>query len=57
MKIKIYHVDAFAEKVFQGNPAAVCPLIEWISDEFLLKNAAENNLSDTAFYVVKNDCD
>ena len=56
MKITIYQVDAFADKVFQGNPAAVCPLGEWIKDELLLKIAAENNLSDTAFYVVKNDC-
>lgn len=56
MKITIYHVDAFADQVFQGNPAAVCPLREWISDDLLLKIAAENNLSDTAFYVIKNDC-
>ena len=56
MKKTIYQVDAFADKVFQGNPAAVCPLSEWISDELLLNIAAENNLSDTAFYVVKNDC-
>jgi len=55
MKLPIYQVDAFAEKVFQGNPAAVCPLKEWLSDEVLLKIAAENNLSETAFYVKKED--
>ena len=55
MKFTIYQVDAFAEKVFEGNPAAVCPLNEWIEDELLLKIAAENNLSDTAFYVVKDE--
>ena len=56
MKVTIYQVDAFAEKVFQGNPAAVCPLQEWVSNELLLKIAAENNLSETAFYVIKDDC-
>ena len=56
MKLTIYQVDAFAEKVFQGNPAAVCPLTEWLNDELLLKIAAENNLSETAFYVIKEDC-
>ena len=55
MKFTIYQVDAFAEKVFEGNPAAVCPLNEWIEDELLLKIASENNLSDTAFYVVKDE--
>ncbi len=56
MKFTIYQVDAFTEKVFQGNPAAVCPLNEWIEDDLLLKIAAENNLSETAFYVIKDDC-
>jgi len=56
MKLTIYQVDAFAEKVFQGNPAAVCPLTEWLNDELLLKIAAENNLSETAFYVIKEYC-
>ena len=49
-------MDAFTEKVFQGNPAAVCPLNEWIEDHLLLKIAAENNLSETAFYVIKDEC-
>ena len=56
MKVNLYQVDAFAEKVFQGNPAAVCPLKEWLNDTLLLKIAAENNLSETAFYVIREDC-
>lgn len=55
MKLKIYQIDAFAEKVFSGNPAAVCPLDNWLSDELMLKIAAENNLSETAFYVKQDD--
>ncbi len=51
MKIKIYQVDAFASRVFEGNPAAVCPLDEWLDDEVLQKIAEENNLSETAFFV------
>jgi len=51
MKLTIYQVDAFTDEVFKGNPAAVCPLNEWLEDELLLKIAAENNLSETAFYV------
>lgn len=51
MKIPVYQVDAFAERVFAGNPAAVCPLTEWLSDETMQSVAAENNLSETAFLV------
>lgn len=51
MKLNIYQVDAFAEKVFEGNPAAVCPLDEWLSDDLLQKIAEENNLSETAFFA------
>jgi len=51
MKQKIYQIDAFADKVFSGNPAAVCPLDQWLSDEILQKIAMENNLAETAFYV------
>lgn len=51
MKQKIYQVDAFAEKIFSGNPAAVCPLENWLSDDLLQKIAMENNLAETAFYV------
>ncbi|RZK49745.1 MAG: PhzF family phenazine biosynthesis protein [Pedobacter sp.] len=55
MRQKIYQIDAFAEKVFSGNPAAVCPLQEWLADELLLQIAAENNLAETAFYVKHQD--
>jgi len=51
MKIKIYQVDAFTDKLFSGNPAAVCPLEQWLSDESMQKIAMENNLSETAFYI------
>ena len=52
MKIKIYHVDTFTENIFSGNPAAVCPLTgEWPEDSLLQNIAAENNLSETGFYL------
>ena len=51
MKIKLYQVDAFADRVFEGNPAAVCPLDNWLDDHVLQKIAEENNLSETAFFV------
>jgi PhzF family phenazine biosynthesis protein len=49
--ISLYHVDAFTTQLFAGNPAAVCPLTEWLADDILLKIAQENNLSETAFIV------
>ena len=49
--MKYFVVDAFAEKVFEGNPAGVCILTDWISDELMQKIAIENNLSETAFAV------
>ena len=51
MRIKLYQVDAFTERVFGGNPAAVCILDEWLDDELMQNIAAENNLSETAFAV------
>jgi PhzF family phenazine biosynthesis protein len=51
VELPIYQVDAFASAVFRGNPAAVCPLEEWLPDETLQAIAAENNLPETAFYV------
>jgi PhzF family phenazine biosynthesis protein len=51
MEIRLYQVDAFADRLFSGNPAAVCPLESWLPDEVMQKVAAENNLSETAFYV------
>lgn len=56
MELTIYQVDAFASQVFEGNPAAVCPLQSWLADELLQKIAEENNLSETAFFVAgEND--
>jgi len=51
MTIPIYQIDAFAESLFTGNPAAVCPLQAWLPDEVLQKIAAENNLAETAFFA------
>lgn len=51
MKIPMYQVDAFTEKLFSGNPAAVCLLEHWVSEELMQKIAAENALSETAFCV------
>ena len=53
MKISLYQIDAFTQKVFGGNPAAVCPLNEWISEELMQNIAIENNLAETAFFVKK----
>lgn len=53
MKLTLYQIDAFAEKVFSGNPAAVCVLDSWLEDETMQKIAQENNLAETAF-LVKN---
>lgn len=50
--IIIFQVDAFTDKVFSGNPAAVCPLEEWLDDRTLLNIASENNLSETAFFKI-----
>jgi predicted PhzF superfamily epimerase YddE/YHI9 len=55
MKLPLFQVDAFAERVFSGNPAAVCPLEEWLPDAVLQAIAAENNLSETAFFVPRGD--
>ncbi|UCF93688.1 MAG: PhzF family phenazine biosynthesis protein [Desulfobacterales bacterium] len=55
MKISLYQIDAFSPKLFQGNPAAVCPLDNWLDDRTLQAIAAENNLSETAFLVAQND--
>lgn len=51
MKLTIYQVDAFAEKVFTGNPAAIVPLEHWIDEGLMQHIAMENNLSETAFFV------
>lgn len=54
MKLPIYQVDAFAKKVFAGNPAAVIPLNDWLDDDLMQKIAMENNLAETA-YLVRTD--
>ena len=51
MEIKLYQIDAFANKPFEGNPAAICPLDNWLPDALMQSIAAENNLSETAFIV------
>jgi PhzF family phenazine biosynthesis protein len=56
MKLKIYQVDAFTDKIFSGNPAAVCSLNdEWLDDAIMRQIAMENNLSETVFYICKNN--
>ena len=54
MKIPMYQVDAFTDKLFGGNPAAVCPLETWLDDATMQAVAEENNLSETAFFVPKD---
>lgn len=51
MKLPVYQIDAFAEHIFEGNPAAVIPLDVWLDDKLMQAIAAENNLSETAFFV------
>jgi PhzF family phenazine biosynthesis protein len=51
MNITMYQIDAFASRVFAGNPAAVCPLEKWLDDGLMQAIAMENNLSETAFFV------
>lgn len=51
MKYPIYQLDAFTSEIFKGNPAAVMPLSSWLPDDTLQALAAENNLSETAFFV------
>jgi PhzF family phenazine biosynthesis protein len=51
MSLAVFHVDAFTATPFAGNPAAVCPLAKWLDDKVLLAVAAENNLSETAYFV------
>lgn len=53
--MKCYHVEAFAKKPFEGNPAAVCVLNKYPSEELMLKIAIENNLSETAFAVKEGE--
>ncbi len=55
MKQAIYQVDAFTNHLFGGNPAAICPLEVWLECEKMQQIASENNLSETAFYVKRDN--
>ncbi len=55
MRIPIYQIDAFTSRAFAGNPAAVCPLESWLADGTLQAIAAENNLSETAYFVKRGE--
>ena len=55
MKLSIFQADAFASSLFKGNPAAVVPLTEWLPDLTMQQIAAENNLSETAFFIPEGD--
>jgi predicted PhzF superfamily epimerase YddE/YHI9 len=55
MRLPIYQVDAFTDNLFGGNPAAICPLDAWLPEATMQAIAAENNLSETAFFVREGD--
>ena len=55
MTIPVYQADAFTKEPFRGNPAAVCPLEQWLPDDLMQKIAMENNLAETAFIVPYED--
>ncbi len=55
MRLTLYQIDAFADKLFTGNPAAVIPLNTWIRDGLMQQLAMENNLAETVFFVKKGD--
>ncbi len=55
MELPIYQVDAFTNRLFSGNPAAVCPLPRWLRDGTMQAIAAENNLAETAFFLTEGE--
>jgi len=55
MRIPLYQIDAFTDRPFSGNPAAVCPLEAWLPDAVMQAIAAENNLPETAFFVPEGE--
>lgn len=57
MELSIFPIDAFADRVFGGNPAAICPLDSWVPDNVMQAIAAENNLAETAFFVAEDSKD
>ncbi|HTV76440.1 MAG TPA: PhzF family phenazine biosynthesis protein [Candidatus Baltobacteraceae bacterium] len=54
-RVPYFEVDAFASKLFSGNPAGICPLAKWLDDALMQNIAAENNLAETAFFVPHGD--
>jgi len=57
VELSIFQIDAFADRVFGGNPAAICPLDSWVPDDVMQAIAAENNLAETAFFVAADSKD
>ncbi len=57
MKLTLYQIDAFTNKLFSGNPAAVIPLTAWLDTALMQKIALENNLSETVFFVPASSAD
>ncbi|HTM97779.1 MAG TPA: PhzF family phenazine biosynthesis protein, partial [Pedobacter sp.] len=55
MKLSIYQVDAFTDKLFGGNPAAIVPLTSWLPAPQMQKIAAENNIAETAFFIPQGE--
>ena len=55
MKLELYQIDAFTDKIFGGNPACVVPLSNWLPHDMLLKIAKENAVAETAFFIDKGD--
>jgi PhzF family phenazine biosynthesis protein len=55
IQLPIFQIDAFSDRIFGGNPAAVCPLNTWLPAQTMQKIAMENNLSETAFFVKSGD--
>lgn len=51
MRLPIFQIDAFTDRVFGGNPAAVCPLAQWLPDTVMQRIAMENAVAETAFFV------
>ena len=57
MKLNLFQIDAFTDKLFGGNPAAVIPLEHWLDDVLMQTIALENNLSETVFFVPSTQSD
>lgn len=55
MQLQIFQVDAFTNRIFGGNPAAVCPLQRWLPDDVMQRIAMENSVAETAFFIPSND--